>query len=68
MQMDKMDLRFTKRFFLKEIGACLIIHTDMDIVLRRWVVAVTMVLVPGSKLATVDFGCHDMDDSAVDQP
>lgn len=46
----------------------MIIHTDMDIALRRLVVAVTMALVPGSKLATVDFGCHDMDDSAVDQP
>lgn len=42
-------------------------HTDMDIVLRKLVVAVTMVLVLGSKLATVDFGCHDMDDSVVDQ-
>lgn len=43
------------------------ILTDMDIALRKLVVAVTMVLVLGSKLATVDSGCHDMDDSVVDQ-
>lgn len=56
----KLIFILTNRKYLK-------ILTDMDIALRKLVAVVTMVLVLGSKLATVDSGCHEMDDSVVDQ-